>query len=165
VGTGGDLEHGAAMIHPRLGMAMRRAIKRGRVIIPGHAKVGPRIHDRPALWATRRGVGPRRGRLHARSHPRRTAAGRDRAVDRLRQWPARQRPEQGTRSKRGRRADCVLHQRLAKSAGLRHHCDVGPWEPQGSFTTKGDAMGLHPLVMSRVERTLLDVIDIETTGT
>jgi hypothetical protein len=41
VGTGGDLEHGAAMIHPRLGMAMRRAIKRGRVIIPGHAKVGP----------------------------------------------------------------------------------------------------------------------------
>ena len=41
VGTDGDLEHGAAMIHPRLGMAMRRAIKRGRVIIPGHAKVGP----------------------------------------------------------------------------------------------------------------------------
>ena len=41
VGTGGDLEHGAAMIHPQLGMAMRRTIKRGRVIIPGHAKVGP----------------------------------------------------------------------------------------------------------------------------
>jgi hypothetical protein len=41
VGIGGDLEHGAAMIHPRLGMAMRRAIRRGRVIIPGHAKVGP----------------------------------------------------------------------------------------------------------------------------
>src|SRR6201996_3915023 len=41
VGTGGDLEHGAAMIHPRLGMAMRSSIKRGRVIIPGHAKVGP----------------------------------------------------------------------------------------------------------------------------
>jgi hypothetical protein len=41
VGLNGDLEHGAAMIHPRLGMAMRRAIKRGRVIIPGHAKVGP----------------------------------------------------------------------------------------------------------------------------
>ena len=41
VGISGDLEHGAAMIHPRLGMAMRRAIKRGRVIIPGHAKVGP----------------------------------------------------------------------------------------------------------------------------
>ena len=41
VGIRGDLEHGAAMIHPRLGMAMRRAIRRGRVIIPGHAKVGP----------------------------------------------------------------------------------------------------------------------------
>ncbi len=41
VGTAGDLEHGAAMIHPRLGMAMRRTIRRGRVIIPGHAKVGP----------------------------------------------------------------------------------------------------------------------------
>jgi len=41
VGIRGDLEHGAAMIHPRLGMVMRRAIRRGRVIIPGHAKVGP----------------------------------------------------------------------------------------------------------------------------
>jgi hypothetical protein len=41
VGTAGDLEHGAAMIHPRLGMAMRQTIKRGQVIIPGHAKVGP----------------------------------------------------------------------------------------------------------------------------
>jgi hypothetical protein len=40
VGTNGDLEHGAAMIHPRLGMAMRKTIRRGRVIIPGHAKVG-----------------------------------------------------------------------------------------------------------------------------
>jgi amino acid synthesis protein len=27
VGTDGDLEHGAAMIHPRLGMAMRRTIR------------------------------------------------------------------------------------------------------------------------------------------
>ena len=33
VGTGGDLEHGAAMIHPRLGMAMRRTIKRGLSLI------------------------------------------------------------------------------------------------------------------------------------
>src|SRR5262245_55162690 len=41
VGTDGDREHGAAMIHPRLGMAMRRSLRRGRVIIPGHAKVGP----------------------------------------------------------------------------------------------------------------------------
>jgi hypothetical protein len=40
VGTAGDLEHGAALIHPRLGMAMRQTIRRGKVIIPGHAKVG-----------------------------------------------------------------------------------------------------------------------------
>jgi hypothetical protein len=39
VGVGGDLEHGAAMIHPRIGMAMRRTIRKGRVIIPGNAKV------------------------------------------------------------------------------------------------------------------------------
>ena len=39
VGTAGDLEHGAAMIHPRIGMAMRRTLRRGRVIIPGNAKV------------------------------------------------------------------------------------------------------------------------------
>lgn len=39
VGTGGDLEHGAAMIHARIGMAMRSTIRRGRVLIPGNAKV------------------------------------------------------------------------------------------------------------------------------
>jgi len=40
VGTGGDLEHGAAMIHPQLGMAMRATLRRGKVLIPGNAKVG-----------------------------------------------------------------------------------------------------------------------------
>jgi hypothetical protein len=40
IGTSGDLEHGAALIHPRLGMAMRATLRRGRVIIPGNAKVG-----------------------------------------------------------------------------------------------------------------------------
>lgn len=39
VGTSGDLEHGAAMIHARIGMAMRSTIRRGRVLIPGNAKV------------------------------------------------------------------------------------------------------------------------------
>jgi|SRR5579859_2235071 len=39
VGLAGDLEHGAAMIHARIGMAMRATLKRGRVIIPGNAKV------------------------------------------------------------------------------------------------------------------------------
>ncbi len=42
VGTGGDLEHGAALLHPRIGMAMRSTIRRGKVLIPGNAKVaGP----------------------------------------------------------------------------------------------------------------------------
>jgi hypothetical protein len=40
IGTSGDLEHGAALIHPRLGMSMRATLRRGRVIIPGNAKVG-----------------------------------------------------------------------------------------------------------------------------
>ncbi|WP_315838359.1 amino acid synthesis family protein [Bradyrhizobium prioriisuperbiae] len=39
VGTAGDLEHGAVMIHARIGMAMRGVIRRGRVPIPGNAKV------------------------------------------------------------------------------------------------------------------------------
>jgi hypothetical protein len=41
VGSAGDKEHGAAMNHSRLGMAMRETIRRGRVLIPGNAKVGP----------------------------------------------------------------------------------------------------------------------------
>lgn len=40
VGTDGELEHGASMIHPRLGMAMRATLRRGTVLIPGNAKVG-----------------------------------------------------------------------------------------------------------------------------
>jgi hypothetical protein len=40
VGVNGDLEHAAAMIHVRLGLAMRRGIKAGRALIPGNAKVG-----------------------------------------------------------------------------------------------------------------------------
>lgn len=40
VGTAGDLEHGAAMIHARLGLAMRRGIGGGLALIPGNAKVG-----------------------------------------------------------------------------------------------------------------------------
>ena len=41
IGTSGDPEHGAALIHPRLGMAMRATLRRGRVLIPGNAKIGP----------------------------------------------------------------------------------------------------------------------------
>src|SRR5438309_5360131 len=40
VGTAGDLEHGASMIHGRIGLAMRQAAGGGPALIPGNAKVG-----------------------------------------------------------------------------------------------------------------------------
>jgi hypothetical protein len=40
VGTAGDLEHGASMIHVRIGLAMRKAAGGGPALIPGNAKVG-----------------------------------------------------------------------------------------------------------------------------
>lgn len=40
VGERGDLEQGAAMIHCRIGLAMRTAIRAGRALIPGNAKLG-----------------------------------------------------------------------------------------------------------------------------
>ena len=42
VGTLGEVEHGAAIIHPRLGKPMREAVGGGEAIIPSNAKVaGP----------------------------------------------------------------------------------------------------------------------------
>jgi hypothetical protein len=41
VGTSGDLEHGASMIHVRIGLAMRQGAGGGPALIPGNAKVGP----------------------------------------------------------------------------------------------------------------------------
>jgi len=40
VGTSGDLEHGASMIHVRIGLAMRRGAGGGPALIPGNAKTG-----------------------------------------------------------------------------------------------------------------------------
>lgn len=40
VGTSGDLEHGASMIHVRIGLAMRQAAGGGPALIPGNARVG-----------------------------------------------------------------------------------------------------------------------------
>lgn len=40
VGSDGDLEHGAAMIHVRIGLAMRKAANGGPALIPGNGKVG-----------------------------------------------------------------------------------------------------------------------------
>jgi hypothetical protein len=39
VGSGGDLEQGAAMIHCRIGLAMREAVGAGLALIPGNAKL------------------------------------------------------------------------------------------------------------------------------
>lgn len=40
VGTAGDLEHGAAMIHVRIGLSMRKGAGGGPALIPGNARVG-----------------------------------------------------------------------------------------------------------------------------
>lgn len=40
VGTAGDLEHGASMIHVRIGLAMRKGAGGGPALIPGNAKCG-----------------------------------------------------------------------------------------------------------------------------
>lgn len=40
VGTDGDLEQGASMIHVRMGLAMRQGAGGGPALIPGNAKVG-----------------------------------------------------------------------------------------------------------------------------
>lgn len=39
VGVAGDLEHGGAMIHPKLGKPMRAAVGGGKSLIPSNAKV------------------------------------------------------------------------------------------------------------------------------
>jgi hypothetical protein len=40
VGSAGDFEHGAALIHPRLGKSLRAAVQGGEAIIPSNVKVG-----------------------------------------------------------------------------------------------------------------------------
>lgn len=41
VGLNGELEHGGAILHPKLGKPMREAIGGGKAIIPSAKKVGP----------------------------------------------------------------------------------------------------------------------------
>ncbi|NKB59258.1 MAG: amino acid synthesis family protein [Alphaproteobacteria bacterium] len=40
VGVAGDLEHGGAMIHPKLGKPMRAAVGGGKALIASNAKIG-----------------------------------------------------------------------------------------------------------------------------
>ncbi|MGI1662549.1 amino acid synthesis family protein [Palleronia sp. KMU-117] len=41
VGVSGDMEHGGAVIHPRLGAPMRAVAGGGEAVIPSNVKVGP----------------------------------------------------------------------------------------------------------------------------
>jgi hypothetical protein len=41
VGVAGDMEHGGAVIHPKLGAPMRAAAGGGKAVIPSNVKVGP----------------------------------------------------------------------------------------------------------------------------
>lgn len=40
IGVAGDMEHGGAMIHPKLGKPMRTAVNGGKSLIPSNAKLG-----------------------------------------------------------------------------------------------------------------------------
>ena len=41
VGVAGDMEHGGAMIHPKLGKPMRAAVGGGEALIPSNSKLRP----------------------------------------------------------------------------------------------------------------------------
>ena len=40
VGEGGELEHAAAILHPRLGAPLRRAVEKGAALVPSSKKMG-----------------------------------------------------------------------------------------------------------------------------
>lgn len=40
VGEGGELEHAAAILHPKLGAGLRRAVERGAALVPSAKKMG-----------------------------------------------------------------------------------------------------------------------------
>jgi hypothetical protein len=40
IGVAGDFEHGAAILHPRMGKPMREAIGGGQALIPSNVKIG-----------------------------------------------------------------------------------------------------------------------------
>jgi hypothetical protein len=41
VGIAGEMEHGAALVHPKLGAPMREAVGGGKALIPSNVKVAP----------------------------------------------------------------------------------------------------------------------------
>lgn len=40
VGAGGELEHAAAILHPKLGAPLRRAVEKGAALVPSAKKIG-----------------------------------------------------------------------------------------------------------------------------
>ncbi|MEH2482494.1 hypothetical protein V1282_005851 [Nitrobacteraceae bacterium AZCC 2146] len=58
VGTSGDIEHAAAILHPRMGKPIRAAIGGGQAIIPSNVKIGAvgcsidiPLGDKDDVWA------------------------------------------------------------------------------------------------------------------
>ena len=76
VGTSGDIEHAAAILHPRMGKPMRDAIGGGQAIIPSNVKIGAVgcEHRRSARPQGRRLVV--RSDRHAQRHGSQCAASR-----------------------------------------------------------------------------------------
>jgi hypothetical protein len=40
IGSGGELEHAAALLHPKLGAPLRRAVEKGAALVPSNKKMG-----------------------------------------------------------------------------------------------------------------------------
>ena len=79
VGLDGDIEHAAAILHPRMGKPMREAIGGGKAIIPSNVKVAAAgSRDRRAAVRPRRCLGVRPHRHHHGRRAGRAASGRDR---------------------------------------------------------------------------------------
>lgn len=54
VGENGELEHAAAILHPKLGKPLRAAVEKGAALVPSSKKMGgPGPGSRPFRWATR----------------------------------------------------------------------------------------------------------------
>ena len=107
VGTAGEMEHGGAILHPKLGKPMRAAIGGGQAIIPSNAKVAaPGALDRRAARPQGRRVVVRPLRHDDGHGAGRAAAGRDRGGRRARRRrPAA--PARGERARGGVSARCA----------------------------------------------------------
>ena len=99
VGVNGDLEHAAALLHPKLGKPMRAACGGGEALIPSVTKVASAgAAHRCSPGPQGRGLVVRRARHHDGHGRRRAAAGRDPDDHGLfRRRPAKRQDRQGPR--------------------------------------------------------------------